>query len=99
LLWVLKNYRKLKRVSMSQAKDNQVYKDLVNLTNPYLGPSSERFIDRQIKNHLNKEPSEIKPRDLSLLVDWLSLSMSVLTDDNDIISEYIKKIKLLYKKA
>ena len=83
---------------MSSTKDNQVYNDLISLTDPYLGPSSERFIDRQIKNHLNKEPSEIKPSDLSRLIDWISLSMSVLTDDNDIISEYVKKIKSLYQK-
>lgn len=77
--------------------ENKVYKDLIDLTNPYLGPSSERFIDRQIKNHLNKEPHEVKRSDLARLIDWISLSMSVLTNDNEIISEYIKKIELLCK--
>jgi hypothetical protein len=79
------------------AKINKTYENLIDLTSPYLGPSSERFINRQIRNHLNKEPEEINRDDIALLVDWIRLSMSILTDDNKLIKEYIKQIKSLYQ--
>lgn len=75
--------------------NNKIYKELVNATSPYLGPSSERFIDRQIRNHLDKEPLEVKRSDINLLIDWLRLSMNILTDDDNLVKEYITKIQKL----
>lgn len=79
----------------SGKSDNKLYKELINVTSSYLGPSSERFIDRQIKNHLNKEPNQVKSSDIALLIDWIRLSMSILTNDDRLVKEYISKIKKL----
>lgn len=74
---------------------NKVYSDLVRITTPFLGPSSERFIDRQIRNHLNKEPEEVHKKDLVNLIDWIRLSISLMTDDSRAIQEYIRNLRRL----
>jgi hypothetical protein len=76
---------------------NKIYKELIRITDPFLGPSSERFINRQIRYHLNKDPEEIVASDVKDLVDWIRLSLSLLTDDGTAIKEYVKNIKAIYK--
>lgn len=75
---------------------SSIYQKLVTVTNVYLGPAAERFIGRQIENHLAKDPSDLKPADLVELIDWLKLSLSMLTEDKEIVEEYTRE---LYKLA
>ena len=72
-----------------------LYQELVEITSCLLGPASERFIARQIHNHLSKEPHEIVPEDLVQLVDWIKLSMSLLTDDIHTINDYEQQLRAL----
>jgi hypothetical protein len=66
----------------------------------YLGPAADRFIDRQIQNHLSKEPEELSKEDLSKLIDWIQAAVSFLTEDSEIIEEYISQLgKLLHEPA
>jgi hypothetical protein len=76
---------------------NKIYDNLINLTEPYLGPSSERFIDRQIRHHLNKEPHKVRSNDIPQLINWIKLSMALLTEDKTLINNYIRSIKSLYR--
>ena len=76
-------------------KENNIYNQLIKVTDAYLGPSSERFINRQIINHLNKQPSEVLSSDIVELVDWIRLAMTIITDDENIVKEYISKIQKL----
>lgn len=68
---------------------------LLEISQDYLGPAAERFIDRQITTHLNKSSDLLTKKDLIKLIDWLKLSFTVLTDDADIINEYVKRLRLL----
>lgn len=72
-----------------------VYDQVVKVTHVYLGPAAERFIDRQVQNHLHKEPSAITSQDLSKLIDWIGMAVSLLTDDAGIIEEYIGRLRKL----
>ena len=40
-------------------KPKSLYLKVVRITDHYLGPAADRFIRRQIENHLNKHPEEL----------------------------------------
>ena len=77
------------------AGDKSVYDQLVAVTHVYLGPAADRFIDRQIENHLRKAPSEITYSDLSTMVDWIRTVVSLISDDTDVVEEYIDELRKL----
>ena len=66
-----------------------IYDQVVRITNVYLGPAAERFISRQVENHLHKDPEKLTKSDLLGLIDWIRVVVSLLSDDPDIIEEYI----------
>jgi|GEM_PF-986289 len=68
---------------------------ILEISQDYLGPAAERFIDRQISTHLKKSPDKITRSDLKVLIDWLKLSFTLLTDDGRIVSEYAKRLQLV----
>ncbi|HEY4160762.1 MAG TPA: hypothetical protein VGM08_01745 [Candidatus Saccharimonadales bacterium] len=71
------------------------YEQTVSITNAYLGPAAGRFVDRQVRNHLHKEPADMTRSDLSRLIDWIRIAVSFLTDDTRIVDEYIGQLKEL----
>lgn len=77
--------------------ENSLYNSLVEVTKDYLGPAANRFIDRQIVNHLDKKPSKLKAEDMKKLNDWLRVAFSILTDDQSLIDEYFKRLNSLTK--
>jgi len=77
-----------------------LYDRVVRVTHVYLGPAADRFIDRQIQNHLSKKPQELSREDLGKLIDWIQVAVSFLTEDSEIIEEYISQLgKLLHEPA
>jgi hypothetical protein len=48
-----------------------LYWDVIDITSQYLGPAAERFIDRQVQNHLHKDPKKITKHDITALMDWI----------------------------
>lgn len=80
---------------MSPHTPPNVYQKVVAVSQTYLGPASERFIDRQIKNHLDKDPNDLQPNDIYKLIDWIRIAVSFLTEDSDLIEEYIHQLKQL----
>lgn len=78
-------------------KENTLYSKVVTITAAYLGPAADRFISRQIRNHLNIEPSEIRAADLQQLIDWIKLAMSMLTSDTKVVEEYTDQLNRLAK--
>lgn len=70
-----------------------VYERVVHITHIYLGPAADRFIDRQIQNHLHKQPEELALDDLKVLTDWIRVAVAMLTDDSDIVEEYIAQLE------
>lgn len=71
------------------------YDEVVRVTHVYLGPAADRFIDRQVQNHLHKAPKELSYDDLSKLIDWIRAAMSLLTEDSDIVEEYTQQLARL----
>lgn len=74
------------------------YDSVVQVTHVYLGPAADRFIDRQVQNHLHKVPRELSEADLHKLIDWIRAAVSLLTEDSDIVEEYIEQLERLTKK-
>lgn len=76
-------------------RDQSLYKQVVKVTHVYLGPAADRFIARQVENHLHKSPEELSHSDLESLIDWIRVVVSLLTEDEDIVEEYTAELKKL----
>jgi hypothetical protein len=80
---------------MSARKNTSVYDQVVSVTHVYLGPAADRFIARQVENHLHKSPAELSHSDLLSLIDWIRVVVSLLTEDGEIIEEYVGELEKL----
>lgn len=72
-----------------------LYEQVVETTHIYLGPAADRFIARQVQNHLHKQPQQLSEADLGKLIDWIQIAVSLLTEDSDIIEEYVQELRIL----
>lgn len=84
---------------MAKADKVNTYQEVVEISQIYLGPAAERFIDRQIVNHLGKKPSEFQAADISRLIDWIRIAVSFLTEDAELIDDYIAELKQIAARA
>lgn len=73
------------------------YLQAVRISEQYLGPAGERFMRRQIMTHLDIEPEELQPNHIPKLVEWVRLTSAVLTNDTELIDEFVHKIVHLGK--
>ncbi|HSW85852.1 MAG TPA: hypothetical protein VLF79_04595 [Candidatus Saccharimonadales bacterium] len=80
---------------MPSKSRESVYEQVVKVTHVYLGPAADRFIARQVENHLHKPPDELSKTDLLGLIDWIRVVVSLLTEDDEIIDEYTNELKKL----
>lgn len=76
---------------------NETYIKVIEIATEYLGPAAPRFIDRQIQNHLKKQPSQLKQKDLPILTDWSKLALSLITKDQTVVEEFAQKLLKLNK--
>lgn len=76
-----------------------LYDRMVEVTTDYLGPAAQRFIDRQIQNHLKIEPGQIQPADIPKLIEWIRAAISILTDDSGLVDEYASRLEELVGNA
>ena len=74
-----------------------LYDRVVRITHVYLGPAADRFIARQVQNHLHKEPQDLSKADLRKLIDWIRVAVSLLTEDSQLIEEYTLQLERLIK--
>lgn len=74
-----------------------LYDDVVDITYQYLGPAADRFVVRQIRNHLQKDPGELQQKDLRQLIDWIQLAMRLISNDAEVIDQYIAELEILAK--
>jgi uncharacterized protein YegL len=72
-----------------------LYEKVVKVSDVYLGPAADRFITRQITNHLRKQPEQLTEADLTKLIDWIRLTVSLITEDEDIVDEYVSQLEKL----
>ncbi|MDB5164457.1 MAG: hypothetical protein JWL89_83 [Candidatus Saccharibacteria bacterium] len=80
---------------MARLSDSMLYDQVVKVTYVYLGPAADRFIDRQVQNHLNKPPQQLSREDLLSLIDWIRVAVSLLTEDSEIVEEYAAQLHQL----
>lgn len=78
-------------------KASSLYNEVIDITHVYLGPAADRFIARQVHNHLGKEPDKLTQKDLLSLIDWIGMAVSLITDDQRIIEQYLSDLKKLTK--
>lgn len=76
----------------------QLYQEVVDITTSYLGPAAERFITRQIKTHLHKNPDQLSPEDIAKLVDWIKIAIALLTEDDKTVQDYTENLLRLTRK-
>ena len=74
---------------------SSLYDEVVSVTYAYLGPAADRFVIRQIRNHLHKDPEQLERKDLRQLVDWIQLAMRLISDDREIIDRYVADLQTL----
>lgn len=74
------------------ARKTSLYTAAVKVSNEFLGPAGERFLQRQISTHLHIKPGELTNKELIVLVDWVRLAVSLLTDDEDLVSEFTGRL-------
>jgi hypothetical protein len=68
---------------------------VLEVSQDYLGPAAERFVDRQIATHIGKTPDTLTNDDLRTLLDWFKLSFALLTKDSALVDEYIRRLNLV----
>ncbi len=70
------------------APTKRIYNSIVETSTEYLGPAAERFIRRQITTHLGKKPEDITAKDIHELTNWVRLTFSLLTENQELIDAY-----------
>ena len=78
---------------MSAQGQKSIYEQLLAVTHVYLGPAADRFINRQIENHLRKAPQDITADDLNAMADWIRAVVSLISDDSEVVEEYIAELR------
>ncbi len=78
--------------------NTNLYDDVVAITYDYLGPAADRFVVRQIRNHLGKDPAQLRQEDLRQLIDWIQLAMRLISDNAEVVDHYITDLESLTRK-
>lgn len=60
---------------------NTLYDQIIAVSEPYLGPVSERFMRRQIETHLKISPEKITEEDIPKLIEWTRLAFAMISRD------------------
>lgn len=71
---------------------SSLYDQVVSITEEYLGPTAQRFIARQVTYHFQKSPHELAPEDLPRLVEWMRVTLALLTDNRKVINECANRL-------
>lgn len=79
------------------SKGQNLYTQVVEVSEEFLGPAGERFIRRQVETHLAITPESIKPQHLPELVEWLRLMFNMITNDAAIVDDFANKLLKLSK--
>ncbi len=58
-----------------------LYDEVVNMARSYMGPAAKKFVDRQIRAHLEIDGSELTYSDLEELAEWCYTSSKLLMND------------------
>ncbi len=71
-----------------------LYDNILNVARPYLGPAAEKFISRQIGQHLSIDAQKIASQQLDELAKWCLISGKLIMDESKA-QEFSQKVKAL----
>ncbi len=71
------------------------YKQVATTTRSRLGPTAERFVARQIREHTQKDLKTLEPKDLRPLINWIELAMRTIYSDQRNIEIYLHDLRAL----
>jgi uncharacterized protein YegL len=80
---------------MTARAHQNLYEEVITITERYFGPAADRFVTRQIRNHLSKEPQQLKKQDLVGLIKWISLAMALVSEDELLIHKFVADLEVL----
>lgn len=83
---------------MTAVNKNAVYEEIVEVLYDFLGPASERFLDREIESHLKKKPEDITKADIPKIHEWSRLAIALLAEDQKTVDEFSKSLLAISKK-
>lgn len=72
-----------------------LYEEITKIAEDYFGPVAPRLISRIVTNHLRKEPKKVTGKDLPELVVWIRLTVAMVTEDTEVINEFISRLDTL----
>lgn len=72
-------------------------KEVIAITEEYLGPAAERFVNRLSNFHLDKSAAELTSKDLPKLIEWIKVSLGLLTEDRVMVDDCVRKLRKLSK--
>jgi hypothetical protein len=72
---------------------NLLYQSVLQIATGYLGPASERFIRRQVNQHLYKDPEALSRKDIPELANRVHISIGPSVADPKVADEF--RLKLL----
>lgn len=72
-----------------------LYHASVRVSRDYLGPAGERFMRRQIETHLDIEPEKLARKHVPELIEWVGLTLNVVTDDKNEADEFVARLQEL----
>jgi hypothetical protein len=76
---------------------HQYYRKIVRVTEEFLGPAAERFVNRQIEFRLGKTPETLTRGDLPKLKETLVVALGLLAKDQAITDEATHKYDAVIK--
>jgi hypothetical protein len=82
---------------MSAAQSRHYYQQVVRVTEEFLGPAAERFVNRQIEFRLGKTPETLTQGDLPKLKHTLGVALGVLVKDSAVVDQAMHKFDVIVK--
>ena len=74
---------------------SNLYHSVIHITEDYLGPAAQRFVDRQLQNHIGKQNEQLNKHDLAEFIEWSRVAFGVLTDNTHLVDEYVGRLESL----
>lgn len=75
-----------------------LYERVAYVAEDYFGPAAPRYIERLISSHLNKQAADLEPNDLPELIEWVRVTVAMLTEHEDVIESLTTRLSSLYEK-
>lgn len=76
-----------------------LYEQVASVTEDYFGPAAPRYIERLISTRFHKPAAELRPEDMPELIEWVRLSVAVLTEQERVVEDLTSRLSLLYSQS